>query len=286
MKQHTYKEITPVFYGEDLVKILTFSNIPHDRHCFTHHYHERMELLRMHSGKMTLQIGSQEYIAKTDELYIISPNQPHSGKTETDDVKYDVIMFDLANLNNNSFAYHKYVQPIINGDVVFENVTSHPDILEIADAIVSAYTEKQTVHSLCTIGMIYNILGAFYQHCVYSSKTSAKPSEINTITDYINAHFTEPISTGTLSKVFGYNSAYFSRKFKTDTGTSVTHYIQSLRIEHAQKLLRDTSESVLSVALQSGFSDVYYFSCCFKKHLDIQYKEWYLYKSRYRTKRK
>lgn len=265
MRQRTFKEVSPIYYGENLVKILLFEGKRVGSTCFHEHYHDRMELLRILRGRMNVQINGVTHEVAAGELVIVNPNQTHIGTALTDDLTYNVIMFDLVNLNNNSFAYHKYLGPIIKQDVTFSSPTDHPAVISLADNLVRSYTEKQTIHPLNTIGMIYSILGTFYQHCPITEQTADKHASFNAITTYIEEHFNEPLSNRSLSEQFGYNEAYFSRMFKKNTGLSLSQHIQALRLDLAQKLLRDTDESIAAIAIRCGYSDIFYFSNRFKR---------------------
>ncbi len=265
MQQKTYKEITPVLYGENLLKVLQYRITEKEYVCFAAHYHERMELLRIHRGTMQLAIGETTFAAQAGELILINPNQSHAGVAVTTDLIYDVIMFDLANLNNNSFAYRKYIEPILEENIQFATSTTHPAVLAAADSLLSAYTNEQAIHPLNTIGMIYSLIGTFYQHIDNAAHSAEPRTGLRAITAYISEHFAEPLSTRTLSATFGYNEAYFSRMFKQSTGESVTQYITALRLNHARKLLKETADSISTIAQKCGFADAFYFSNCFKR---------------------
>ncbi len=265
MGKRAYQEVTPVLYGENMIRVLPVRGQNRGDVCFNGHYHERMELLRIHRGTLSLEVDSEHFEALPDTLVIVNPNQSHTGIAATDGLVYDVIMFDLANLNNSSFAFRKYLEPILRQKVTFFTCTTHPEILHIADSLVRAHTEKQTSHPLHVLGMVYSLLGAFYQYCAISERPPDKRARLNEITAYIEEHFSEPMSNRSLSAMFGYNEAYFSRMFKNNFNVSLSRHIQSLRLEHAQKLLRNTDESIAAVAIQCGFSDVYYFSNRFKR---------------------
>ncbi len=265
MQQKTYKEITPVLYGENLLKVLQYRITNENHVCFAAHYHDRMELLRIHRGTMHLDIDEHLFTAQAGELILINPNQSHAGIATSTDLIYDVIMFDLANLNNNSFAYRKYIEPILEGSLQFATTITQQAVLAATDSLLSAYTDEQAIHPLNTIGMIYSLIGTLYQHIDNITHTVEPRTGLRAITAYISEHFAEPLSTSSLSTVFGYNEAYFSRMFKQNTGETVTQYITALRLHHARKLLKETDDSIGSIAAKCGFADAFYFSNCFKK---------------------
>lgn len=264
MERRIFKEMTPVLYGENMIRVLQIRNQKRGEFCFKGHYHERMELLRIHSGILSMDIDGVQLEARPGDLIIVNPNQSHTGVVASDNLVYNVIMFDLANLNNSSFAFHKYLEPIIRQQITFSAKTTHPEIIRIADSLVRTHTEKQVSHPLHVLGTVYSLLGAFYQYCEITERPPDKHARLNEITAYIEEHFSEPLTNRSLSALFGYNEAYFSRMFKNNFNVSLSQHIQSLRLEHAQKLLQETDESIAAIAIQCGFSDVFYFSNRFK----------------------
>jgi len=61
------------------------------------------------------------------------------------------------------------------------------------------------------------------------------------------------------------NPDYLTRVFKKEKGMTISDYLQLQRMEYAKKLLENTGLSISDVALQSGYSNISYFSTLFKK---------------------
>ncbi|MCI8417821.1 MAG: helix-turn-helix domain-containing protein [Lachnospiraceae bacterium] len=70
------------------------------------------------------------------------------------------------------------------------------------------------------------------------------------------------------------SSNYLSTIFRRETRYSVNEYLNAVRLEHAKRLLRDTNLKVYEIAEQVGFSDTYYFSTVFKKHIGVSPSEY------------
>ena len=83
---------------------------------------------------------------------------------------------------------------------------------------------------------------------------------------YIHDHFEEPLSLKDMAAMSGASETYFCRLFKHETGMTFLNYLNSLRIEHACVLLRDTCDNALDVCYQVGFNDYTHFSRQFKKN--------------------
>ena len=55
--------------------------------------------------------------------------------------------------------------------------------------------------------------------------------------------------------------------FKKECGRSPIEILTEVRIAHARRLLRETSLSVAEVAFSSGYTDPFYFSRTFARHV-------------------
>jgi len=140
----------------------------------------------------------------------------------------------------------------------------YQQITQRLDSIVAAHLETNN-HPLQVIGELYDLIGLLYKNCVIRD-INALPTQkgFDQAVSYINDHYTEDISSASLSEMFGYDESYFCRKFKKQTGLTVMKYIQILRIEKARKLLTETNLPIQTISRQCGFSDTAYFTNRFK----------------------
>ena len=72
-----------------------------------------------------------------------------------------------------------------------------------------------------------------------------------------------------LSSISQMSEKNFRRIFKALYGQTPYAFLQKYRIEKAEILLIHTDKSISEIALSCGFSDVYSFSHCFKRHFGI-----------------
>lgn len=82
---------------------------------------------------------------------------------------------------------------------------------------------------------------------------------------YFNNHGSEYISRWKLSETVHTSEDYLTRVFHKETGLSPWEYLTRLRTSYACVLLRQTTESIASVAEKSGFQDQAYFCRVFRK---------------------
>ena len=84
-------------------------------------------------------------------------------------------------------------------------------------------------------------------------------------TDYMEQHYREKLTVEELAASSGYSASHFARRFTQVYGVSPIQYLNSIRILHAKNLLRTDQYTIAEIAQQCGFSNVYYFSRCFKQ---------------------
>ncbi len=259
-------EIKPIIYGDFPVKVHHDFHFQPNELAFPLHWHDRFELLLIKQGSLEFYCSNERILFKKGDVAIISPRSLHSAFAGTEGVIYDVIMFNLEHFLNETSASKNFLSQVNNGHVFFENKTTNNSIIKQLRTIVEADLNRDTCQPLIIVGYIYNLMGLLYTHCATTEKSTINiETKFGKVIDYINKHFTEDISSSFLSLKFGYEEAYFCRKFKKNTGITVMKYIQVLRLEEAKKLITKSDSSIKDIALSCGFSDVAYFTNCFKK---------------------
>ncbi|MBQ2933653.1 MAG: helix-turn-helix transcriptional regulator [Clostridia bacterium] len=269
MQLNSKKELTPVVFGETSVKILKTKIGPNIR-TFEQHWHDRLELHLVKSGSLELCCNDKTIFVNTNELSIVSPTMLHSGKSGSEGYECYVIMFEVADLYNGTVSAKQYIEPIINGKIRFKYKTDNSEIVLLANQIVEMQQNSKNYHPLETVGRLYRLLGLLCEHCIDDTHSSPQLFEsFDNVINYINLNFTKNISSASISRHFGYDEAYFCRRFKKITGITAMQYIRTQRLEHACTLLKKTKESIRHIALSCGFMDAAYFTNCFKSTYGI-----------------
>jgi len=263
--RNDYKELTPIKYSSGAIKVSHFERPSHHR-CFRFHWHDRLEIIRVHKGSLIINYGTQSSHLKTGELLFVPPRVPHRGFTEKEDVNYDVLMFDIRSFYNESDICKTYFPALYDGRAKFQNFTTHPDIIQCFDNICKEWQSD----SLELTADIYRLLALFFKYSLLELRPEfSRDNTVNKIIDYIETHFSQDISTSTLCEHFGYTATHLGRKFKEATGLTPMNYIKIYRMETAYKLLKNGKRNIGEIAIQCGYSDPNYFTRCFKNHFGV-----------------
>lgn len=87
---------------------------------------------------------------------------------------------------------------------------------------------------------------------------------IREVLNYFSEHIDEPVSVPELARLANLSPSRFACIFRESTGMPPLQYLEELRMERARQLLRNTDESVKSIAIQVGFPNPFYFTRRFR----------------------
>ncbi|MCB0703963.1 MAG: helix-turn-helix domain-containing protein [Saprospiraceae bacterium] len=98
--------------------------------------------------------------------------------------------------------------------------------------------------------------------------------EIQQSQEYIEKHFSKPITVSDLAGSFSISRRNFIRRFKSATGNTPSEYIQRVRIEAAKRLIESSSIRMGELGPQTGYRDDKSFRIIFKKHTGFSPSEY------------
>ena len=87
---------------------------------------------------------------------------------------------------------------------------------------------------------------------------------------YIQNHYSEPITQEEVSGAVGLSAAYFSVLFKKVEGEGFAKYLINIRMEQAKVLLRETTIPVSKICQQVGYNDLKHFTHTFEKAAGVK----------------
>ncbi|MBA4493441.1 helix-turn-helix transcriptional regulator [Paenactinomyces guangxiensis] len=95
---------------------------------------------------------------------------------------------------------------------------------------------------------------------------------------YLKKHYRNPITNQELSRHFHVHENYLARCMKKAFQCTPLKYLSMYRLHQARSLLLKTDSPVSQIADETGFSNLKYFSTCFKKEFGLspsQYRKKY-----------
>src|SRR5208283_797649 len=107
----------------------------------------------------------------------------------------------------------------------------------------------------------------------YTNRATEKPEfhgglpirQLHKVEDHVREHLAEDISVDGLAEVVELSPFHFSRVFKQTTGMSPLQFVTRERITRAQQLMRETSRSLIEIALEVRYTSPSSFSKVFRR---------------------
>ena len=144
-----------------------------------------------------------------------------------------------------------------NQDILTDKLNDCDYINDISEAESLALLVDSYIRMLITNADLKN-----YKSNTYSYRVSE-------LKEYIWANHTKNITLKQIAKTYYTNEKYLGRLFKKETGVSVHEYINDTRLNRAAHILKNSTDSILSISIECGFANISHFNRSFKKKYGI-----------------
>ena len=231
-------------------------------------WHEEIEIKYILSGTAEFICGTEVIIAGAGDIIVTNPCELHGMKTYgNDSVTYHLLMVsaELPLLRSDAQAAMPRFKHLIKGD---------PILADNLELLFRETTEMPPAYELSALGALALIFSRLKRcHAIPepldTRENRRSVDRIKPALDHIVRHYAEDISIQELAHLCTMSVYHFCRVFKNVTGDTAISYINQLRINKASALLSTSTLPVAEIAAVAGFTDVCYFSRCFKKQKGV-----------------
>lgn len=243
---------------------------------FEYHWHDEIELLYIAKGSCTFVVGSDEYDTKERDILIIKNEEVHRYESKVTCKQY-VIEFghylDTGIFKMPIFRYTGMPSIIRANDKQTNLRELHKEIETLILNIVSEYYKKEESYHFIIKSDLYRIISllsrAFISNLeIVENKKRIAASYLGILQhvfDYIESHYKEDITLEDISRVANFSPHYFNKFFKNATGKTFARYLNNVRVDKAQALLRSSTNTIANIAYEVGFNSIKTFNRIFKE---------------------
>lgn len=107
-----------------------------------------------------------------------------------------------------------------------------------------------------------------------TDRKKGKQQIVAEIENIIQTQYASCLTIDSIAKTMHFTPNYIGMVFKSVKGIGINRYLMNVRMDNAQRLLRESDLPVGEIALQCGYENVTYFHSCFKKETGITPNEY------------
>lgn len=225
-------------------------------------------------------IGGERYELHTGDICIIN-NQEYHMAVNQGGLLLKVLVFDPVLVWTGCKTDYLYLQAF------FERGETRPpfllagqpitrEITALLKEIEKEWEDKKPGYQLLIKADLLKLLARIYRYYVEAEPLGDDGNcswknhhSIVEAVDYINAHFSQPLTLGQMARRVHMSEHYFSGIFSRVMHMPFSRYVQERRLSQAGMLLKTTDRSVTEVAMMTGFGSVSYFNQSFKKKYGV-----------------
>ncbi len=94
------------------------------------------------------------------------------------------------------------------------------------------------------------------------------------ILGFLHQHYAEPVSLSDLARITWFSEAYLSRYIRKQFGETFTSLLMGIRLDHAVERVAGSSDKLILIALENGFSNTVAFNREFRKRYGMTPSEY------------
>ena len=224
------------------------------------------------SGKRVIGDTSVEFTDK--EVVLLPPDVPHcwlfekkgtNGREYTSCVS---VIFDETFLDRCSRSFPELQHNIDVLRNLDKAVCFSDTYAERLTAILEQMCEQTEAEHIASILQLINFSVRFQEEGRIIYAREEQDTVRKRVTDahnFIMSNMFREVTLTDIAEYTGMSRAAFCVFFKKSTGKTFTDYLNTVRVEHACKLLKHSQIQVSEICYQSGFCSVPYFNRVFKR---------------------
>ena len=251
------------------------------------HAHPGYEVHYMLKGKSTWELDdcSKSLTLSGGWFFIFPPNKLHHASNEigTPSTRISVCYGPPSTSAKNGDIstpdnYRRFFQRFESYAFVPHRLTTRIKrlLIDLRDGLANYHLNSEDDN--LSLRLLHELLLLETYRVLGRGNATLNNAVIPQILTWMSEHLSDEFSIDTLVNLSGYSRSQFYNLFLKETGMTPYDYLVRIRIDHAQKLISDNTDTPLSaVAAKCGFTSPNYFSGTFRKYVGMSPREFRKY---------
>lgn len=235
------------------------------------HWHEHLEVLMVVRGAARMIVDGQECQMREGDLMMINAQSPHSSISHDADTVLCGVHIDVAHAERQGLTdfsrRHFQCKSFLSARHFYDDVVA-PMRGFIARLILSTGRPEDALLRNCLAGLLcYHI----YKHVPFEARREIHAAHgsgravVMRIMEQMRTMTDARLSLEYFAEREAISVTHLSRLFRRHVGICFRDYAQNLRLDRTVVQLRESSQSILDIALDEGFSSGSHFYAKFRE---------------------
>lgn len=228
-------------------------------------------LIYVIDGCIYVTEGDTDYEVNAGELLILKNGVHHFGKKKIQKGTKLIFVHFRISADCNASPFYPDASPLGAYDATAESILTLPKFLDNVSARFEKelktfieYAQSDDAYKKWFINQrLFLLLSSI---AVSAQGFSNNLTLSDRICRYLSDNIGVPFNSENIEKQFYLSYKYMAHLFKKEKGVTMQQYHNSVRMDEACRLLCSTLMSIGEIADKLGFSDVLYFSRCFRNY--------------------
>lgn len=224
------------------------------------HYHNLFEIYYITEGACTYFINNKSYNLVAGDIILIPSGTIHNAE-------YKIANHTRLLINCSNRFIPASVRPLLPQMIyLYRNPVIADEIADLFLKIEQEYTMNDEIHEEILSCYTHMLFFTLARNIKTKEHISTTHDYIEKSAEYMQKNFTTDITLTDIAKMYGVTPVHFSRTFKKETGFGFSEYLNILRLQKAETMLKSgVKKTITEIAGECGFTDSNYFSVKFKK---------------------
>lgn len=234
------------------------------------HFHDWIEIIYLTHGDLEIQVNNKTTQLKVNDFVVINPMSIHSTRCMNGNTAI-LLQIPISFLEKFMPDIREYSFSVDLESKDPKVQTKLANIRSTLQDLWINYEFQVEGYVFRCYSLIFEIIYILVHSFSYKvdrnerRKNEKNLERIQTIIEYVEEHYREPISIPEIAGLVGLNEIYFSRFFKNNMGMTFLEYLNMVRLEKIYVDLLNTNMPVKDIQEKHGFYNDKVFRRMFKE---------------------
>jgi AraC-like DNA-binding protein len=245
------------------------------------HLHRSVEFVYVTEGELAIGVGQNLYPMEKGDFAVIFPDIIHHYQVFSSENSSACYILASPNL---AAGFGQELQTLSPRQPVVKKKSLHPDVKYAVNALYKEFAKGNEKQNLSDLSKEQHAIAQSYIHILLarsipqfeliSKEEIGSPDLIYKTVSYISAHFSDNLTLTSMAHDLAVSQYTLSRVFSGTFHRNFNQYLNEVRLDYAQTMLRYSDKTITDICYEAGFESQRTFNRCFSQKYHLSPREY------------